>query len=46
MYWIALVLDDSIFRQWLQSQNLVKDFEGFYGCFFSGQYKATVLASK
>lgn len=43
---VTLVLDDSIFRQWLQSQNLVKDFEGFYGCFFSGQYKAAVYGFK
>jgi len=43
---VTLVLDDSIFRQWLQSQNPEADFEGFYGCFFSGQYKATVYGFK
>ena len=43
---VTLVLDDSIFRQWLQSQNLVADFESFYACFFSGQYKAAVYGFK
>lgn len=43
---VTLVLDDSIFRQWLQSQNPVEDFEGFYGRFFSGQYKAAVSGFK
>jgi hypothetical protein len=43
---VTLVLDDSIFRQWLQSQNPEADFEGFYGCFFSGQYKASVYGFK
>jgi hypothetical protein len=43
---VTLVLDDSIFRQWLQSQFPEKDWEGFYGCFFSGQYKATVYGFK
>lgn len=43
---VTLVLDDSIFRQWLQSQNPAADFEGFYGCFFSGQYKAAVYGFK
>ena len=43
---VTLVLDDSIFRQWLQSQNPSEDFEGFYACFFSGQYKASVYGFK
>lgn len=42
----TLVLDDSIFRQWLTSQNPEVDFEGFYACFFSGQYKAAVYGFK
>lgn len=43
---LTLVLDDSIFRQWLKSQNPAADFEGFYACFFSGQYKAAVYGFK
>lgn len=43
---VTLVLDDSIFRQWLKSQNPAEDFEGFYACFFSGQYKAAVYGFK
>lgn len=43
---VTLVLDDSIFRQWLTSQNPEADFEGFYACFFSGQYKASVYGFK
>lgn len=43
---VTLDLDDSIFRQWLKSQNPAEDFEGFYACFFSGQYKATVYGFK
>ena len=43
---VTLVLDDSIFRQWLQGQVPEKDWEDFYGCFFSGQYKASVYGFK
>jgi hypothetical protein len=43
---VTLVLDDSIFRQWLKSQNPAQDFEGFYACFFSGQYQAAVYGFK
>lgn len=43
---VTLVLDDSIFRQWLQSKNPEADFEGFYSYFFSGQYKAAVYGFK
>jgi hypothetical protein len=43
---VTLVLDDSIFRQWLNSQEPAQDFEGFYACFFSGQYQSSVYGFK
>ena len=38
---ISAVLDDSIFRQWLAQHT-----DSYYGCYFSGQYKATVYGYK
>jgi hypothetical protein len=38
---VTVVLDDSIFRQWLKD-----NIDDYYGCYFSGQYKATVYGYK
>ncbi|WP_157558275.1 hypothetical protein [Microscilla marina] len=39
---VTVVLDDSVFRCWLSSQNHLKDFEECYGKFFSGQFGTSV----
>lgn len=44
---ITVILDDSVFRQWLKGgKEDVDKFEGFYGCFFSGQCGRTVFGFK
>lgn len=43
---VTVVLDDSIFKQWLSSFQLGETFEACYGCFFSGQFKSTVYGFK
>lgn len=43
---VTAVIDDSVFRQWLQSNDALKDFENCYGSFFSGQYKTAVFGYK
>jgi hypothetical protein len=39
---VTVVLDDSIFKQWLQSQDAYQSMQGCYGSFFSGQYHTQV----
>jgi hypothetical protein len=43
---VTALLDDSIFKQWHNSQDWSKDFEDCYGKFFSGQFKASVYGFK
>lgn len=43
---VTAVLDDSIFKQWHNSQDIAKDFEGCFGKFFSGQFMAAVYGFK
>ena len=43
---VTAVLDDSIFKQWLTSQDPEKDFEYAFGKFFSGQSMSTVYGFK
>jgi hypothetical protein len=43
---VTVVLDDSIFKQWLSSFQQGETFEACYGCFFSGQFKSTVYGFK
>jgi hypothetical protein len=43
---VTLVLDDSIFKQWLKKKCEDIGFEDYFGCFFSGQYKAAVYGFK
>lgn len=43
---VTAVIDDSVFRQWLQSVDAAKDFEQCYGSFFSGQYGRSVFGYK
>lgn len=43
---VTVILDDSIFRQWLDNQSATADFERYYGLFFSGQYGAAVYGFK
>lgn len=43
---VTAVLDDSIFKQWHNSQDIAKDFEGCFGKFFSGQFMAAVYGLK
>jgi hypothetical protein len=39
---VTVVLDDSVFKQWLSSFKLGEDFESCYGKFFSGQTRSSV----
>ena len=39
---VTVVLDDSVFKQWLSSFIEGEDFEGCYGKYFSGQTKSSV----
>ena len=43
---VTAILDDSVFRQWLKSQDPTADFEECYGKFFSGQFGTTVYGFK
>lgn len=43
---VTAVVDDSIFRQWLQNETALASFEKCYGKFFSGQFKASVYGQK
>ena len=43
---VTVVLDDSIFKQWHNSQDWSKDFEDCLGKFFSGQFRASVYGLK
>ena len=38
---VTVVLDDSVFKQWLDTSKTGEDFGKCYSCFFSGQFKAT-----
>lgn len=43
---VTVVLDESVFKQWLNSFNLGENENSFFGCFFSGQTKSTVFGFK
>lgn len=43
---VTVLLDDSIFKQWHNSQDWSKDFEDCFGKFFSGQFRASVYGFK
>jgi hypothetical protein len=43
---VTLVMDESVFKQWLNSFNLGENENSFFGCFFSGQTKSTVFGFK
>jgi hypothetical protein len=43
---VTVVLDDSIFKQWLSSFQLGKTFASCFSCFFSGQFNSTVYGFK
>jgi hypothetical protein len=43
---VTALLDDSVFKQWHNSQDWSKDFEDCYGKFFSGQFRASVYGFK
>lgn len=43
---VTVVLDDSVFKQWLQSNLEQKGLDEYYGIFFSGQYRSTVHGYK
>lgn len=43
---VTVIIDDSIFRQWLKNFKDVKSFEDCYDKFFSGQFKAPVYGQK
>ena len=43
---VTAVLDDSIFKQWLNSQDPYKDFDHAFGKFFSGQFMSAVYGFK
>ena len=43
---VTVVIDDSIFRCWFQSQDFSKDFDDCQGKFFSGQFGSTVYGFK
>lgn len=44
---VTLVLDDSIFKQWLEKELENRGLEtSYYGCFFSGQFKSAVFGFK
>lgn len=42
----TVILDDSVFRSWFQSQDFSADFDDFYGKFFSGQFGSAVYGFK
>ena len=46
---VTVVLDDSIFKQWLSalsSEGVRENFDSCYACFFSGQFKSNVYGFK
>ena len=44
---VTVVLDDSIFRTWLQgSSDALKDYEHYYSKWFSGQFYSTIYGYK
>ena len=43
---VTVVLDDSVFKQWLQSNLEEKGLDEYYGIFFSGQFRSTVHGYK
>lgn len=43
---VTVVLDDSVFRQWLDSLKAEKNYMGYYGKFFSGQYGRVLYGLK
>jgi hypothetical protein len=43
---VTVIIDDSIFRQWLQNVDALKSFDECHDCFFSGQFKAGVYGKK
>lgn len=43
---VTVVLDDSVFKQWLQNQDAFQSMQGCYGSFFSGQYHTQVYGFK
>jgi hypothetical protein len=43
---VTALLDDSIFKQWHNSQDVSKDFENCFGKFFSGQFMSAVYGLK
>lgn len=43
---VTVLLDDSVFKQWLSSFAAGEDYEKCYACFFSGQTKSTVYGFK
>lgn len=43
---VTVVLDDSVFKQWLGAFKVGESFDSCYGCFFSGQFKSSVYGFK
>jgi hypothetical protein len=43
---VTVVLDDSIFKQWLGAFKMGESFDSCYSCFFSGQFKSSVYGFK
>mgnify|MGYP007079447533 FL=1 len=43
---VTVVLDDSIFKQWLSSFQAGETFASCFSCFFSGQFNSTVYGFK
>lgn len=43
---VTVVLDDSVFRQWLQNTLSEKGLDSYYGKFFSGQFGTAVYGYK
>lgn len=43
---VTVVLDDSIFKQWLSSFQVGENFASCFSCFFSGQFNSTVYGFK
>jgi hypothetical protein len=43
---VTVVVDDSVFRQWLENVNQDEDTQKYYGKFFSGQFRAAVYGFK
>jgi hypothetical protein len=36
---VTVVLDDSVFKQWLSAFTIGEQFDSCYACFFSGQFR-------